>query len=122
MNVDDRRAAMTLAHVDVTDRARMGELGRFDFITCSDVIEHVADVPATIANLATALNPGGLFHLQIPNGTAAGLVLADGHFHVFAITLGRGDALRYFAEGEFGVCYDVQSYLPSTTTSPCSTS
>ena len=112
LNVADKRARVTLATVDVTDAGRMRELGRFDFITCSDVIEHVQDVPATLANLAAALNPGGLLHLQIPNGRAAGLVLADGHFGAFAITLlERDDALRYFAEKRFGTAYDVFSYL-----------
>ncbi|MFN8604269.1 MAG: methyltransferase domain-containing protein [Candidatus Binatia bacterium] len=112
LNVADKRARVTLANVDVTDGHRMRELGRFDFITCSDVIEHVRDVPATLANLAAALNPGGLLHLQIPNGRAAALVLADGHFGAFAITLlERDDALRYFAEKRFGAAYDVFSYL-----------
>jgi 2-polyprenyl-3-methyl-5-hydroxy-6-metoxy-1,4-benzoquinol methylase len=112
-NVADRRARVTLAQVDVTDRARVRALGRFDFVTCSDVIEHVADVPATVASLAGALAPGGLLHLQVPNGEAAALVLADGHFGAFAITLLERDAaLRYFAEKRFGGAYDVHSYLP----------
>jgi SAM-dependent methyltransferase len=112
LHVTDKRALVTLANVDVTDAHRMRELGRFDFITCSDVIEHVRGVPATLANLAAALNPGGLLHLQIPNGRAAALVLADGHFGAFAITLlERDDALRYFDEKRFGDTYDVFSYL-----------
>jgi len=112
MNVMDKRAPVALAHLDVTDGAGMRALGRFDFITCCDVIEHVADVPATLANLAAALAPGGLLHLQIPNARASALVLADGHFAAFAITLlGREDALRYFAEKRFGGAYDVGTYL-----------
>lgn len=111
-NVMDKRAPVQLAHVDVTDASGMKSLGCFDFITCCDVIEHVADVPGTLANLATALAPGGLLHLQIPNARAAALVLADGHFAAFAITLlRRDDALRYFAEKRFGGAYDVGSYL-----------
>ena len=111
-NVADKRARVRLARVDVTDRPRMRELGRFDFITCSDVIEHVSDVPCALENLASALDAGGLLHLQIPNGLSSGLVLKDGHFAAFGITLlGRPDALRYFAEGGFGSAYDVGSYL-----------
>jgi 2-polyprenyl-3-methyl-5-hydroxy-6-metoxy-1,4-benzoquinol methylase len=111
-NVTDRRADVTLARVDVTDGAGMRALGRFGFVTCSDVIEHVADVPAALAHLAGALEPGGILQLQIPNGRAARLVQSDGHFHVFAITLlERQPALHYFAEGAFAADYDVHCYL-----------
>lgn len=111
-NVRDKRASVELARIDVTDARQMRELGRFDFITCCDVIEHVADVPTTLANMAEALAPGGLLHLQIPNARAASLVLADGHFKAFAITLlPREDALRYFAEKRFGAAYHVGTYL-----------
>ncbi len=112
LNVADRRAPVTLARVDVTDTQRMAELGRFDFVTCSDVIEHVNDVPAALANFAAALNPGGILHLQIPNGESCAAVLKDPHFQAFGITLLEGaDAQRYFAEARFGRAYEVGLYL-----------
>jgi 2-polyprenyl-6-hydroxyphenyl methylase/3-demethylubiquinone-9 3-methyltransferase len=53
---------------------RAGELaalqGRFDLITCMEVIEHVADPAAFIAELAQRLAPGGLLILSTPNATA----------------------------------------------------
>jgi SAM-dependent methyltransferase len=39
----------------------------FDLITCHTVIEHVADVPACIGEMARVLKPGGALHLDAPN-------------------------------------------------------
>jgi len=43
--------------------------GRFDLVTCLEVVEHVADVDAFLAGLAGALAPGGLLILSTPNRT-----------------------------------------------------
>ena len=48
--------------------AQAGE--RFDLVTALEVIEHVADVAAFVAGLASALAPGGLLILSTPNHTA----------------------------------------------------
>jgi len=55
---------------------RQGELsalglGQFDLVTCFEVIEHVADKPAFLAQLAAHLKPGGLMVLSTPNRTLA---------------------------------------------------
>lgn len=48
----------------------IGELdGRFDLITCMEVIEHVADPQAFIDMLAARLSDGGLLLLSTPNAT-----------------------------------------------------
>lgn len=44
-------------------------LGRFDLVTCLEVVEHVADKPAFIAELRRHLAPGGLMVLSTPNRT-----------------------------------------------------
>jgi 2-polyprenyl-6-hydroxyphenyl methylase/3-demethylubiquinone-9 3-methyltransferase len=44
--------------------------GRYDLVTCLEVIEHVADVDAFLAGLAGALAEGGLMILSTPNRTA----------------------------------------------------
>ena len=50
-------------------------LGRFDLVTCLEVIEHVADKPAFLANLAERLAPGGLMILSTPNKTVKSRLL-----------------------------------------------
>ncbi|MGB3723260.1 MAG: bifunctional 2-polyprenyl-6-hydroxyphenol methylase/3-demethylubiquinol 3-O-methyltransferase UbiG [Pacificimonas sp.] len=42
----------------------------FDLITCMEVVEHVADVPAFLAGLRALLKPGGLLVFSTPNRTA----------------------------------------------------
>lgn len=63
---------------------RAGELGalgvgQYDLVTCLEVIEHVADKPAFLSELAARLAPGGLMILSTPNRTAASrLLLVEG--------------------------------------------
>lgn len=59
---------------------RQGELAAlglrtFDLVTCFEVIEHVADKPAFLAQLAAHLAPGGLMVLSTPNRTLASRAL-----------------------------------------------
>ena len=54
-------------------------LGRFDLVTCLEVIEHVADKPAFLSQLASHLEPGGLLVLSTPNRTPQSrLLLVEG--------------------------------------------
>ncbi|MBL0923633.1 MAG: bifunctional 2-polyprenyl-6-hydroxyphenol methylase/3-demethylubiquinol 3-O-methyltransferase UbiG [Sphingomonadaceae bacterium] len=46
-------------------------LGRFDVVTSMEVIEHVSDPAAFVAELARHLKPDGLLLLSTPNRTAA---------------------------------------------------
>ena len=65
---------------------RAGELatvdGQFDLVTSLEVIEHVADPAAFVAQLAARVTPGGLLVLSTPNRTAlsrlAMITLAEG--------------------------------------------
>src|SRR6059058_3629043 len=56
--------------------------GRFDLVTCMEVIEHVADPAAFIDALARRLAPGGLLILSTPNQT--------GWSKLMMITVGEG--------------------------------
>ena len=53
-------------------------LGTFDLVTSLEVIEHVADKPAFVAQLATQLEVGGLMVLSTPNRTAKSRLLLVG--------------------------------------------
>lgn len=53
-------------------------LGQFDLVTSMEVIEHVEDKAAFIAQLAARLAPGGLMVLSTPNRTLASRTLLIG--------------------------------------------
>ena len=65
------------------------DLGRFDLVTCLEVLEHVADKPGFIAELAAMLAPGGLLVLSTPNRTAQSrLLLVEGAERLGMVPLG----------------------------------
>jgi 2-polyprenyl-3-methyl-5-hydroxy-6-metoxy-1,4-benzoquinol methylase len=83
------------------------QLGRFDVITLISVIEHVADVQATLAHIVELLAPGGIAILIIPNYQSLSVVAQDPHYNLFAISLLEPpQALAYYQalfQGEYGV-------------------
>ena len=79
--------AVAAAHASGSGLAigyRAGELGElglgtFDLVTSMEVIEHVADKPRFVAQLARHLAPGGLLILSTPNRTLQSrLLLVEG--------------------------------------------
>lgn len=96
---------------NILDETLVDRLGRFDVITCIDVIEHVLDVPKALRHMTTMLNPGGILFLEIPNKHSLSFVARDGHFELFGITLlDRNDAIQYH-KAFFGFAYDVGDYF-----------
>jgi len=107
---------------------RAGELaeleGRFDLITCMEVIEHVADPAAFVKELAKRLAPGGLLILSTPNATGWSRLLmitvAEG---VGQIPRGTHDFGKFIAPdrmkvllGDAGLkCLDVEGIAWSIT-------
>jgi len=80
-NIAVARAHGEGAGLDIDYRA--GELSqlepaRFDLVTSMEVIEHVADKRAFVAELARRLAPGGLMVLSTPNRTARSQLLLVG--------------------------------------------
>ena len=86
---------------DILDPALLARLGKFDIITCIDVIEHVPDVPATMHNMADLLNPGGLLILITPNRDSIANVISDPHFGLFGITLLKHEQAHTFFSHHF---------------------
>ena len=54
------------------------DIGTFDLVTSVEVIEHVADKPSFLKDVAARLAPGGLLVMSTPNRTAASRVLLVG--------------------------------------------
>lgn len=54
------------------------DIGIFDLVTCVEVIEHVADKPAFLRDVAARLAPNGLLVMSTPNRTTASRVLLVG--------------------------------------------
>jgi len=73
-NIDAAKAHAALSGLSINYRA--GEiaaqgLGQFDVVTCMEVIEHVMDPAAFVAELVRHLRPDGLLLLSTPNRTAS---------------------------------------------------
>lgn len=93
----EENIAAARAHAAGSDLAidyRCGELGQlglagFDLVTAMEVIEHVADKAAFVAQLAAALVEGGLMVLSTPNRTARSrLLLVEGAERLGAVPRG----------------------------------
>lgn len=65
------------------------DIGTFDLVTSVEVIEHVSDKKAFIADVAARLAPGGLLVMSTPNRTAASRLLL----------VGAAEAIGYVPKG-----------------------
>jgi len=54
------------------------DIGTFDLVTSVEVVEHVADKAAFLADVAARLSPEGLLVMSTPNRTAASRILLVG--------------------------------------------
>lgn len=78
-------------------------LGEFDLVTCMEVIEHVADKPAFLGQLAAHLAPDGLLVMSTPNRTLASkALLVEGAEALGAIPRGTHDWADFVTPGELG--------------------
>ncbi len=98
------RAHATQSGLDIDYRA--GELadqglGKFDVVTCMEVIEHVEDADAFVALLASHLKPDGKLLLSTPNRTmAAKLLLVEGAERTGQIPRGTHDWDKFLTPEE----------------------
>ncbi len=106
-NVSDVESAKVLK-VDF-EKDSLESLGKFDLITCNDVIEHVKQPELTISKIASLLAAKGVACLEIPNKDCIAFVKSDGHFQLFAINqLERTLAAPYYKEA---TGYSEENYL-----------
>lgn len=86
---------------DITDFDAVGHYGKFDLITCLDVLEHVLDPDEAIRSLASLMSNNGCLRVDIPNKYSFHQIRSDPHHHLFgSVLLTRPDAIRVF-EHEF---------------------
>ncbi|WFL78948.1 bifunctional 2-polyprenyl-6-hydroxyphenol methylase/3-demethylubiquinol 3-O-methyltransferase UbiG [Altererythrobacter arenosus] len=79
------------------------DLGTFDLVTSLEVIEHVADKPRFLRDLATSLAPGGLLVLSTPNRTPASkLLLVEAAERIGYVPRGTHDWNDFVTPGELG--------------------
>jgi 2-polyprenyl-6-hydroxyphenyl methylase / 3-demethylubiquinone-9 3-methyltransferase len=82
------------------------DIGTFDLVTSVEVIEHVADKPAFLRDVAARLAPDGLLVMSTPNRTAASRVLL----------VGAAEAVGYVPKGthhweDFVTPYELEGLL-----------
>lgn len=77
----------------------------FDVVTCTDVLEHVADPAITLYMLSRYIAPGGRVYITIPNYRCPAWVKSDPHFQIAGITLLPPDQARETA-------YAIHPWLP----------
>jgi SAM-dependent methyltransferase len=85
-NCSDHGIKEHVFHNDFLD-IQLEKLGKFDVITCNEVIEHVQNPEEALRKLAKLLGDGGALFMEIPNRDALSFIEADGHFGLFAIVL-----------------------------------
>lgn len=100
-HADAQGLSVTYRHGDIGDADFADALGQFDLVTCMEVIEHVADVPAFMRALGARLADGGLMILSTPNRTAASRLLLVGAAEAIgAVPRGTHDWDRFLTPEE----------------------
>jgi 2-polyprenyl-3-methyl-5-hydroxy-6-metoxy-1,4-benzoquinol methylase len=126
-NLKDHGREDVVLQGDILDEEFLAPLGKFDVITCIDVIEHVEDASLAMKNMAGLLNPGGILVLQMPNKDSISNVIADSHFNLFGIALLKHSDARQFYFCNFpsmsayniGEFYSQEDYLKFLTELGC---
>jgi len=58
--------AIEIQHLDLNVPGKSNAYPHFDLVLCSQVLEHVFDVPAAFSNLCELAKPGGLIWIGVP--------------------------------------------------------
>ena len=83
VNPELRVFQMDLSRPDF-DSAHAAELGSFELITCSEVIEHIPNDREAVQRLATLLSPRGTLVLTVPGGKMSRFDQLIGHQRHYA--------------------------------------
>lgn len=85
--------------IDISKKKEISSLGKFDIISCYDVIEHLTDHASAIHNISNLLKSKGSAILEIPNPNHYQNILKDPHYNLCGITLlSKFDADNYYLD------------------------
>jgi len=113
---------------DLQDRNLINRLGKFDAITCNDVLEHVSDPSLSMEYLVEMLSESGVLTIQVPNKDFIGFVSHDSHYYLFGLAFLKHNEAReyykYFFTEEYSVgeYYELDYYLRKLRSLGCETS
>lgn len=111
-SVDHPDLNVGFMQLDIMDANTLETLGRFDIITCDNVIEHVEIPERLIAHLRRLINPNGFVYLTIPNAFSIGQIRKDCHYSQFGLSLlDPLDAAEYVKHSIGQSTYDVSEYF-----------
>jgi SAM-dependent methyltransferase len=104
-----KKASKSIFEVgNIEDTKYCNTLGKFEIISCIDVLEHVLDLEKTIKNLAGLLENNGLLYCDITNGLSFQNISSDSHHNLFgAVLLERSLAEKQF-HSHFGTSSDYE--------------
>jgi 2-polyprenyl-3-methyl-5-hydroxy-6-metoxy-1,4-benzoquinol methylase len=113
---------------DLQDRDLINRLGKFDAITCNDVLEHVSDASLSMEYLVEMLSESGVLTIQVPNKDFVGFVSHDSHYYLFGLAFLKHDQAKeyykYFFTEEYSVgeYHELNYYLRKLRSLGCETS
>lgn len=111
-------AGLDIAYRQVAAEDLAAEGARFDIVVASEVVEHVADVPAFLAALATLTRPGGGVALTTLNRTRLSFAVAILGAEYIARVIPRGthDWKKFLKPHELAAGCRAAGLLPRRTT------
>ena len=97
--------------IDIMNWNQVKSLGKFDIITCDNVIEHVAEPGRLIGLCSELINTDGLIYITVPNAFSIGQIKKDCHYGLFGVSLLDPDDGRTFVRSAINQpTYDVSWY------------
>lgn len=88
----------SFTNIDINDSNEVIGLGKFNLITCIDVLEHVMNPEQIIHSLYKLCKTDGMLIIDVPNPFCIRNIEKDPHHHLFAaVLLEREEAIKQFS-------------------------
>lgn len=86
----------------------------FDGVVACDVLEHLTDCDASVAQLHRVLKPGGILIVRVPNEEDMSSYVLDHRYHYCHVRSFSGASLRLYVEKCFGLEWIESDYCASS--------